>query len=167
MKVKTNFGEYNVSLNVARYTNGNLAIELKDLEDGTPFAIITTNTGQILKKDNGGITEYALIDTNNCPWAEDFLADYNLGFKTDKEIPSGFCRYPVWELDMDAIHACENESNGYYPITIKVVCTKQMYIKADSEEEALDIAYERHYRDDEDFAVPCGWTYESDEFLIG
>jgi hypothetical protein len=167
MKVKTLYGEYEVTLEVARYTNGNLAIELNDAEDGTPFATITTNTGDVFKSNNDGITEYALIDTNNCPWAEDFLREYCLGSETGEYIPSGFCLYPIWEINMDMLNSCANESNGYYPITIEVTCTKQLYVKADSEEEALDIAYETYYRDNPEFVVPDGWHYDRDEFLVG
>ena len=40
------------------------------------------------------------LDTNNCPWAEQFVEEYNLGEITDDVGFSGFCMYPKvkWNL---------------------------------------------------------------------
>lgn len=161
MKVKTLYGEYEVSLEVAYYMNGNLAIQLYDKEDGCPFAIITTNTDVVLESPNDGITEFALIDTNNCPWAEDFLKSYHLGWNTGEYVPSGFCEYPIWELDAEALKHYEHESSGEYAVRITVTCTKDVYINADSESEAMDIVYENFFNEEEDykFTVPDDWCY--------
>lgn len=101
MKVKTFYGEYEVSIETARYVNGNLAIQLYDKEDGCPFASVTTNLDTILAEN------WAFIDTNNCPWAEDFLTEYDLGKPTGYAMPSGFCIYPIWEIDIDKLENCE------------------------------------------------------------
>lgn len=101
MKVRTFYGEYEVLLQSARYMNGNLAIQLFDKEDGCPFAFLTTNLDILLAEN------WAFVDTNNCPWAENFLIEYDLGKPTGYCIPSGFCTYPIWEVDIDKLKQCE------------------------------------------------------------
>lgn len=97
MKVNTEFGEYNIFLDIARYSyNNNIAIQLFDEEDGCPFATITTN---IIGLPNDCIA----IDTNNCPWAEDFLDDLGVLIEPLGEIQSGFCEYPVYKIDLEKL----------------------------------------------------------------
>jgi len=43
------------------------------------------------------------VDTNNCPWAEEFIKKYKLGSPTGKYKSSGFCIYPLYKFDMDEI----------------------------------------------------------------
>lgn len=89
MKIK---GYYIVGIEKKEYThNGNMAIELMG-EQG-PFAIITTNTDKKLKKGE------ALIDTNNCPWAEEWLVENEFGEPTGEVVYSGFCVYPVYKIN--------------------------------------------------------------------
>ena len=45
----------------------------------------------------------AYIDTNNCPWAEDFLIDNDFGIPTGEYKASGFCVYPLYQLDLEKI----------------------------------------------------------------
>lgn len=92
--VKTPFGKYEVDVVIGKYnTWGNTAVEL--IEDGMPFATITVNLCDLPEN-------LACIDTNNCPWAEDFIKEYDLGKNTGVVIPSGFCKYPVYELNLES-----------------------------------------------------------------
>ena len=45
----------------------------------------------------------AYIDTNNCPWAENFLVDNDFGLPTGEYKVSGFCIYPLYQLDLERI----------------------------------------------------------------
>ena len=88
---------YNVKeMNIRSYSNNNTALELV-CEDGTPLAIITVNLGGLLEKN------MAYIDTNNCSWAEDFLVDNDFGLPTGEYKDSGFCIYPLYQLDLERI----------------------------------------------------------------
>ena len=99
MKVKTSFGEYDVRVERSKYRNNNsLAIMLicKN-EDGyeEPFATLTVNLGY----DDIVDDIYQFVDTNNCPWAEEFIKENNLGTPTGVYGRSGYCSYPLYEFN--------------------------------------------------------------------
>ena len=83
-------------MNIRSYSNNNTALELV-CEDGIPLAVITVNLGDLLERN------MAYIDTNNCSWAEDFLIDNNFGIPTGEYKSSGFCVYPLYQLDLEEI----------------------------------------------------------------
>ncbi len=102
MKLVTHREELEVILDIEHYSNNNnIAIQLYDAEDGEPYATITTN---IIPLPEGCVA----LDTNNCPWAEEFLE--SLGVLEDAlgEIQSGFCEYPVYQLDLDKLYEVSN-----------------------------------------------------------
>ena len=78
------------------FDNGNLAVIMLNKEDGDLFADLTVN---IDKLPEG----YAAIDTNNCPWAEKFIADNGLGTPTGKKLRAGFYEYPVYQMRDDLL----------------------------------------------------------------
>ena len=81
-------------LNVSVYLdNSNLYLGLESVT-GEPYASITTN---IEKLPEG----QAAINTNNCPWAENFILENKLGVNTGKKLKSGYCTYPVYEFDLN------------------------------------------------------------------
>ena len=91
MKARTYFGTYDVEMTKSSYSNnGNLALQLWE-EDG-PFATLSVN----LSKLNNEHLVY--LDTNNCPWAEDFVKENNLGYPMAAEAISGFCSYPLYYI---------------------------------------------------------------------
>ena len=93
MRVKTDFGEYDVSMDKLSYRdNGNLAIQLTDKADGCPFAMLTVNLGVKMADD------LAYVDTNNCPWAPEFIAENKLGEFMGEWRNSVFCRYPLYKF---------------------------------------------------------------------
>lgn len=97
----TQFGRYEVNLHKTSYrNNGNLAITLDSPTEG-PFATLTVNLNEKLPSN------MAYVDVNNCPWAPKFIAEYELGKPTGSYRPSGFCVYPLYEFDQDALAEIE------------------------------------------------------------
>ena len=104
MKVKTAYGEYEITrFELGKYTYGdNLAIMLycfdKELGGEEPFASLTVNL------DYKGLSENeAFVDTNNCPWAKEFIKANALGEFTGLEFPSGYCMYPLYRFNLEKI----------------------------------------------------------------
>ena len=98
MKARTDFGEYDVVIDVDTYTsNNNTAIQLYENGDWQPFATITTNIIPLPKN-------VVALDINNCPWVEDFLQENDLIVDYQGELQSGFCSYPVCEIDLDRLN---------------------------------------------------------------
>ena len=96
MIVETWFGDCDVSLERTNYiNNGNLAIQMWCEEDGfkEPFATLTVNLGGEKLPSN-----QAYVDVNNCPWAEQFIEDNELGRPMFLFKKSGFCQYPLYEF---------------------------------------------------------------------
>ena len=100
MKVKSYGKEYDVTVMAKKYVDGGLAVKMDYLDDEfncwMPFATLTVNLGRM----NYG---YAYVDTNNCPWAEEFIAENGLGEPTGKTCCSGFCVYPLYKFNMEKI----------------------------------------------------------------
>ena len=97
MLVKTDFGTYEVSARIEQYSNnGTLAILLWSPEEG-PFAKLTVN---IEDSDSLASESKAFVDTNNCPWAEEFIQENGLGEFTGIYGNSGFCTYPLYEFNI-------------------------------------------------------------------
>jgi len=99
MMIETEYRTYeNVFLRVERYmADSSLCILLYN-RDYAVIAKLTTCLDDKSLKDNE-----AYIDTNNCPWAIDFINDYALGVLTGKKKVSGYCIYPVVRFNMDEI----------------------------------------------------------------
>lgn len=96
MKCVTDFGIYDVEIEVASYrNNSNLAILLNSPTEG-PFATLTVNLGEL---EEG----YAFVDMNNCPWAETFIRENELGEFTGTSRLSGYCVYPLYKFDMSKL----------------------------------------------------------------
>lgn len=92
---------YDVSVNVANYFNNkNIAVTMDYFDEDCgcwfPYATVTVNLRDL---DDG----FAFVDTNNCPWAEDFINDNRLGKFTGEYGYSGWCAYPLYKFDMAKI----------------------------------------------------------------
>lgn len=85
---------YDVACELDKYIDGSLAVQLIDKADGCPFARLTVNLGMNIPEN------YAFIDTNNFPDAEKLIRDYDLGTNTGKYGSSGYCKYPLYEMNM-------------------------------------------------------------------
>lgn len=101
MRVKTEYATYeDCHLNVDRYTaDYSLAIMIYNEEDG-PIANLTK-----CLPSNGfvGDDTKSFVDTNNCPWAEDFIKEYHLGAPTGLFEYSGYCAYPLYKFNLDEL----------------------------------------------------------------
>lgn len=95
MKIKAWGSTYKVKPIIDNYrNNGNLYIGLNT--ECEPFADLTVNICELSENE-------AAIDTNNCPWAEQFIEDYSLGTPTGRYLRSGYCAYPVYKFDLDKV----------------------------------------------------------------
>lgn len=76
----------------------NLAIVARTTQ-GEPFATLTVNFGDEIPDKTR-----AYIDTNNCPWAEEFLVENSIAkpVKGCYHI-SGYCLYPLYEFDLTKV----------------------------------------------------------------
>ena len=97
-KAETEYGTYDVTIKTGKYLYGdNLAIELIT-DTIEPFATLTKNLAEwTLPGDK------AFVDTNNCPWAEKFIADNKLGRPTGMTGTSGYCTYPLYRFYMEKL----------------------------------------------------------------
>lgn len=93
------YGEkYNLVITTDNYqNNGSLAIMLETI-GGEPFTTLTVNLS-----DGVAENEYQYLDTNNNPWAEKFIKDNGLGTPTGIMGYSGFCEYPLYRFNLEAL----------------------------------------------------------------
>jgi hypothetical protein len=92
MKVKCWGKTYEVDIFSTTYrNNGNYAVILQE-KDGLPFATLTVNLYH--KLPDG----FAYVDTNNCPFAEEFIKENGLGEFTGQRSRSGYCEYPLYKF---------------------------------------------------------------------
>lgn len=93
---------YPVTFQINKYTNGNLCLSLIDHSEGypAPFCRLTTNLGPVSEVD---MSDSAFIDTNNCPWAEDFLTNLEVAVPSGILQQSGYCTYPLYYFNMNEI----------------------------------------------------------------
>ena len=94
--IKTRYGNYKVdflSANTYR-ADDSPAITAWSMEDG-PIATIT-----VCLDDSRLEPNQSYVDTNNCPWAPEWIEENGLGRNTGKRARSGYCTYPLYEFDM-------------------------------------------------------------------
>ena len=85
---------------VASYYNQNLAIRLWT-DEGEPWATLTVNLDERLYDELG--EEYAFVDINNFPEAEEFIAKYGIGESLHMYKTSGYVRYPLYKFNLDKL----------------------------------------------------------------
>ena len=101
MKIKLFNKTYSVFPVKSQYLNNKtLAVLLRE-RDGCPFATLTVN---IEASDIVASDRRAFVDTNNCPWAEEFIKVNNLGIPTGYTAFSGYCEYPLYEFNLDLLY---------------------------------------------------------------
>ena len=97
-QVKTSFGEYRVVIELAQYANNRTTcVKLLEADDYAPFATISKNLDVMLEENE------IYVDKNNCPWAEEFLQQYDLGENLNDDGFSGYCQYPKYRLNLNKI----------------------------------------------------------------
>ena len=109
LEVKTNFETFSdCFLKVGRYhTDKNLAIQLFSISEGL-IAMLTICLCDPSLKENE-----SYVDTNNYPWAVDFLERKGLAKLSDKIRLSGYCIYPVMEFNRENMKKFEEDRVWY------------------------------------------------------
>lgn len=102
LKINSYGEEYQLKIEIRKYAiNDNLCIQLlyydDEFESYMPYATLTTNLDG--KLGDG----CAYVDTNNCPWAIPLIEKYKLGEYCGTMKQSGFCSYPLYKFDLDAL----------------------------------------------------------------
>ena len=103
-----------VTVRFTKYqSNNRLAVQLICAKaPWSPFATITVNLPdvpeELLKMWFGSQMPdknmLAFLDTNNCPWVEEFLEENHIAENTRISMPSGFCDYPLYKFNNDVIY---------------------------------------------------------------
>lgn len=88
---------YDLAPIISEYSYGKrLAIRLVDVDDNSPFAILTVNIpNEKLTNKN-----CAFVDINNFPHCLRFIEINKLGKATNEIGFSGYCIYPEYEFDL-------------------------------------------------------------------
>ena len=89
---------YHLTFYRMRYIDGNLCICCNCSEDGIvyePYATITKNFPNYSTKSD----YWAVFDWNNCSKLIQELVDRNILFDYGHRLRSGFCDYPILEID--------------------------------------------------------------------
>ena len=94
-KVKLYGEEYEIWLRKSAYASNNSLAVQADCDEG-PFATLTVNLNNFLQGE-----DYAYVDTNNCPWAEEFLQENNLADPVGVYGQSGWCTYPLYHFNLE------------------------------------------------------------------
>ncbi len=101
---------YPVTLRFTHYNqNKTLAVQLVQASGrvlGVTFATITVNLSDPTQDDT-----HAFLDTNNCPWVEEFLRDNGIAEPAygGLKMQSGFCTYPLYKFNIDSQWESEAE----------------------------------------------------------
>lgn len=103
--------------------NHSLAVMLVG-ENGTGIATITVNLEDTDSfSGHKKFANYAFVDINNVPWAEQFLKDTKLASSIGISAKSGWCEYPLYRFDLDRIpHISEyNNSLDEYDASLYLI----------------------------------------------
>lgn len=108
MTVKTEYGTYEDCVLVLwnYWTDNTLSISILNATDGA-IATITK-----CLNDSSNAENESFVDTNNCPWALDFIEEYHLGEFTGMHGKSGYCTYPLYRFNMDELRKYDVSSKG-------------------------------------------------------
>lgn len=115
MKLKAYGNIYKVRVKVSSYvTNDALAIGLECWEEEynywAPFCVLTKNMGAAIPTTPE--KNLCAIDTNNCPFVEDFIKEYELGKPAGFSVSSGFCNYPVYQMNIDRLKELQKQGEA-------------------------------------------------------
>ena len=83
-------------------------IDVTDVNDPTDYCDLTVSFGEFI-----GIKNSAYIDTNNCDFANQLLAQ-GIAVPTAFTKQSGMCEYPLWLFDEETLKAMGAEAYELY-----------------------------------------------------
>ena len=83
-------------------------IDVTDVNDPTDYCDLTVSFGEFI-----GIKNSAYIDTNNCDFADQLLAQ-GIAVPTAFTKQSGMCEYPLWLFDEETLKAMGAEAYELY-----------------------------------------------------
>ena len=89
---------YNVRIDRKAYANNNTLALFLITEEGEPFSNLTVN---LVDSAVWADKTTAFVDTNHCPWAEEFIKANGLGAPVGYVAQSGFCAYPLYSFYLD------------------------------------------------------------------
>lgn len=110
MIFKLPLGEVDVAIRIQSYVcNGKLAIEMgvwdEEIRAIEAFGTLTVN----LPDFDWIADNEAFLDTNNYPYAENFVRDHKLAVPTGRMARSGYCLYPLYRFDLERLRECEKD----------------------------------------------------------
>jgi hypothetical protein len=91
---------YKVRPVLYKFYNGNTRLDLVT-DTGEPYARVSVNFDTTLKEDQ------TFLDTNNIPNIRDFIEENGFGRFLNETRWSGFCSYPLYELDMNLLESLQ------------------------------------------------------------
>ena len=105
LEVKTSYATYDdCVLAVGQYQmDGSIAVEIVSKREGPVARLTVCLCDPSLGEDE------SYIDTNNCPWAVDFLQSKDLAKMAGKTRRSGYCVYPTMKFNRDKLAEFEGE----------------------------------------------------------
>lgn len=78
-----------------------------DPEDINYDEVLSVSFGEFISIRNS-----FYVDTNNCPYAEEFLTKNNIAVNTGLSRSSGFCRYPLYVLTPEFIEELKTDTGA-------------------------------------------------------
>lgn len=103
LKYNTGFSQepIDVQFHLSRYMdNGRIYIGLIEADTREPYGNLTVN----IQDDIDAMPDnYGYVDTNNAPYAEEFITDNELGIFMGVYGYSGYCQYPLYSFDLDKL----------------------------------------------------------------
>lgn len=94
LALKTPYDEYDVIIQRKRYSNGRLALEIIDVEDGCPVMVATVNIPEAnLKPDEVIIKNYSENEG-----VLEFLIENGIVSEPVRHIPSGWVTFPIVKI---------------------------------------------------------------------
>ena len=99
MKINLYNKEWDLTLVRSHYLYGGVLAVIAVEPNGECFTVLTVNIEDFPTKDSS----YAFVDTNNNPWAEQFLVENEIATPVGFSVPSGYCMYPLYKFDLSKI----------------------------------------------------------------
>ena len=101
---------YTVNTYYETYENVFIVLDKYRFDNSLAISLMSNTLGPIARitvclQDGLGLPYFldedeAFVDTNNCPWAEQFIIENRLGKPTGRKAGSGFCLYPSYKFDL-------------------------------------------------------------------